>query len=149
LITIGLTYLGVSKTGVFVRVYVQEVTLIQGKLRTRVQDRTHDIRAPWRRWDLQGPSSQGRSCISIDIKQFFSALELWNARTAQLTRIRSHWRSVDILRILLSLTGCSAQRPSVAEVTVQLNQTKANFMPGIAGTLRSALYKLQLTIRIS
>lgn len=32
-----ITYLGVSETGVFVRVQVQEVTLIQGKLSTRVQ----------------------------------------------------------------------------------------------------------------
>lgn len=34
----------------------------------------------------------------------------------------------------ISLTGCSEQRPSVAEVTVQLNQTRANIVPGIADT---------------
>jgi len=34
--------------------------------------------------------------------------------------------------MLLSLTGCSEQRPSVAEPTVQFNQTKVNSKEDIA-----------------
>jgi len=44
--------------------------------------------------------------------------------------------------MLLSLTGCSEQRPSVAEPTVQFNQTKANSKQDIAPEIADDTYLL-------